>query len=147
MFIFSVTSLSRMRGVHPDLVRCVVLALQRSKIDFMVGRDGGRRTIKTQKELKAAGKTKTLNSKHLPQNGFTEEEHNGLSHAVDLWPLSNGDVPWKDYSAFKAVAESMFSAAESLSVELRWGGDWDRDGSSDDEHWLDLPHFELIIEE
>jgi peptidoglycan L-alanyl-D-glutamate endopeptidase CwlK len=28
------------------------------------------------------------------------------------------------------------------SVGLRWGGDWDSDGSSEDEKFLDYPHFE-----
>ena len=147
MFKFSVTSLVRAKGVHSDLIRVTALALQRSKVDFMVGRDGGRRSMGRQKELKAEGNSKTLNSKHLPQHNYENEEHNGVSHAIDLWPIVNGKVPWKDYSAFKSVAEAMFSSAIDLGVELRWGGDWDRDGSSDDEHWLDLPHFELVLKE
>jgi len=30
------------------------------------------------------------------------------------------------------------------SVGLRWGGDWNGDGRSDDERFLDLPHYELV---
>jgi peptidoglycan L-alanyl-D-glutamate endopeptidase CwlK len=37
----------------------------------------------------------------------------------------------------------MFAAAAELGVSLRWGGDWDGDGSRRDHSFIDLPHFEL----
>ncbi len=37
----------------------------------------------------------------------------------------------------------MLAAAHDLGIELRWGGDWDRDAEFDDQTFNDLPHFEL----
>ena len=30
-----------------------------------------------------------------------------------------------------------------ITHKLRWGGDWDKDGSTTDQNLNDLPHFEL----
>jgi peptidoglycan L-alanyl-D-glutamate endopeptidase CwlK len=30
-----------------------------------------------------------------------------------------------------------------MGIAVRWGGDWDHDGKSKDEQFLDLGHFEL----
>lgn len=38
----------------------------------------------------------------------------------------------------------MFQASKELKVPIRWGGDWNRNGRSDDEKFYDGPHFELL---
>ncbi|EDJ87746.1 hypothetical protein CGSHi22121_00867 [Haemophilus influenzae 22.1-21] len=70
-----------------------------------------------------------MNSRHL------------TGHAVDLVPLP---VNWNDREPFKNVASAMFQAAKQLGVAIRWGGDWNMNESSDDEHFYDGPHFELL---
>ena len=137
MFRFSITSLKRMQGVHSDLVRCATLALQRSPVDFMVGRDGGIRTIEKQRELMGDGNSKTLNSKHLPQE-------DGTSHAIDLWVWHKGDIPWNDKDLWCQLSGAMFDAAKELGITLRWGGDWDMDGDTTDQSFNDWAHFELV---
>ncbi len=37
----------------------------------------------------------------------------------------------------------MFRAAKELNVTIRWGGDWNGNGKSEDERFYDSPHFEL----
>jgi peptidoglycan L-alanyl-D-glutamate endopeptidase CwlK len=69
-------SLSRLEGVHPDLVRVVKRAAAISDLDFTVLE--GLRTLERQRKLRAEGASKTLNSRHL------------TGHAVDLAPLING---------------------------------------------------------
>jgi len=135
-FQLSNTSLSRLKQCHPQLCIVVARAIQLTPIDFIVGA-GSTRSIKEQRENVRKGVSKTMNSKHLPQD-------DGMSHAVDLWPWVNGEIPWDEFSAFRRVADAMLQAAHELDVDLRWGGDWDRDGDSSDHEFLDGPHFELV---
>lgn len=51
-YTFSKTSLKRLEGVHPDLVRVATRALELSEVDF--GITEGRRTLAKQKEYFAA---------------------------------------------------------------------------------------------
>ncbi len=116
-------------GVKPELVKVVRLALTKSAVDFAVIE--GVRTKQRQKELLAKGATKTMNSRHL------------TGHAVDLAPIIDGQIPWHDKSKFKEIAKAMFQAAKELNVTIRWGGDWNENGKSEDEKFYDGPHFEL----
>lgn len=136
-FKLSKRSSNRLSGCHPDLVKVVNRAIQISLIDFTVSETV--RTEERQHEL-YYGKPKrtwTLKSKHLIQE-------DGLSHASDLVPLENGECAWDKCSV---VADAMFQAADELNVKIRWGGDWNQNGSSKDEVQrgsYDGPHFELI---
>lgn len=123
-------SLKKLEGVHSDLVRVVARAIQITPVDFTVIE--GVRSEARQRELYAAGKTKTLNSKHL------------RGHAVDLAPWVRGQIPWDNWDLFADVAAAMHQAAKELGVSIRWGGDWNQNGRSDDETFLDGPHFELM---
>ena len=122
-------SLENLRGVHPDLVKVVNRAIELTKVDFKVIE--GKRTEARQRQLVLNGKSKTMNSRHL------------TGHAVDCAPLVNGKIPWNDRTAFEAVSKAMFAAANELGIPLRWGGDWNQNGRSDDERFYDGPHFEL----
>lgn len=131
-------SLERLHGVHPLLAACVALAVTRTSTDFSVSETV--RTAKRQEELYygTPKKTWTLNSKHLIQA-------DGFCHAVDLTPLKVGGGA--DWPACPAVAKAMFEAAKMLGIRLRWGGDWNQDGQSKDEHQrgtYDGPHFEYV---
>ena len=134
-FKLSNRSLSNLKQCHPQLCVVVARAIQISQVDFIVG--AGIRSLDEQRENVRKGVSKTMNSKHLPQK-------DGMSHAVDLWPWMNGEIPWDEFSAFRRVADAMLQAARELDVDLRWGGDWDRDGDSSDHQFLDGPHFELV---
>jgi peptidoglycan L-alanyl-D-glutamate endopeptidase CwlK len=110
-------SLKNLQGVHPDLVRVFSLAAERSKVPIIVTE--GLRTVERQRQLKAAGKSWTLNSRHL--NG----------HAIDVVDGDDFkyDIPDMDY-----IAGVMKAAAADLGVDIEWGGDWKS---------RDTPHFEL----
>lgn len=131
-------SIANLVGVHPKLVAVVTLALRLSEVDFTVIE--GLRTAKRQRELYDQGRTKpgpkvtwTMNSKHLPQA-------DGYGHAVDLAHIKGGEVIWTDCDK---IAKAMMDAAEHLSVGIRWGADWDRDGKPRERGETDSPHFEL----
>ena len=102
-------SLSRLEGVHPDLVRVVKKAADLSSLDFTVLE--GLRTKERQKQLLDLGATKTINSRHL------------TGHAVDLAPMVGGTVRW-DWPLYHQLADIMKSASASENVPIRWGGTW-----------------------
>ncbi len=102
-------SLSRLEGVHPDLVRVVKKAADLSSLDFTVLE--GLRTKERQKQLVDLGATKTMNSRHL------------TGHAVDLAPMVGGTVRW-DWPLYHQLAEIVRSASVSENVPIRWGGTW-----------------------
>lgn len=118
-FALSARSRGRLAGVHPDLVRVVERAIQITQVDFVVLE--GLRTAARQKELYAAGATKTLNSRHM------------TGHAVDLGALVAGKVRW-DWPLYHQIAAAMGEAADELAVPVTWGGSW---------KFKDGPHFEL----
>jgi len=120
MFKLSKRSLSRLKGVNPDLVRVVKKAIQITEVDFTVTE--GLRSLSRQRKLVAAGASKTLNSRHL------------TGHAVDLAALVDGKVRW-DWPLYHKLAIAMKKAAELEGVVIEWGGDW--------RSFKDGPHFQL----
>lgn len=135
MYLFSKRSLKNLEGVHPQLVDCVGRALARTKQDFTVVE--GLRTLEKQREYFNRGASKTMKSKHLKQA-------DGYSHAVDLYPFYDGSVQVNaPLSRFKLIKDAMFDAAKELGIKLTWGADWDNDGSTADERFVDSPHFQL----
>lgn len=102
-------SLSRLEGVHPDLVRVVKKAAAMSSLDFTVLE--GLRTPARQRQLFSQGATKTLNSRHL------------TGHAVDLAPMIGGKVSW-DWPLYHILADVVRSASIAEKVPIRWGGTW-----------------------
>lgn len=96
-----------------------------------------------------------------------DEQHraflNGLSHAdwpnskhntypslaVDVFPIPRRGWPirsedWNDLDRFRNFAHYVLGVARGLDIELRWGGDWDRDFDLHDNRFNDLVHFELV---
>ena len=119
-YAFGSRSLSRLKGVHPDLVKVAHLALSYSPLDFTITE--GLRTRARQQQLFNEGASKTLNSRHI------------TGHAIDIAALVGGKVRW-DWPLYPRIAEAFKRASKELNVPIIWGGDWKslRDG----------PHFEL----
>ena len=118
--ILGARSLSRLEGVHPDLVRVVKKAAAMSDLDFTVLE--GMRTQERQKELMKNGATKTMNSRHL------------TGHAVDLAPMLGSKISW-DWPLYTRLSKIVKAAAAAEKVPLTWGGDW--------RTFRDGPHWEL----
>ncbi len=112
-----------LKGVHPDLVKVVRRAAEISTVPFIVTE--GLRTLARQRELKAAGASKTLNSRHL------------TGHAIDIACLVDGKVRW-DWPLYDKASKSFLKAARELKTPITWGGDWPK--------FRDGPHYELSRE-
>jgi len=113
-------SLKALQGVHQDLVNVVHRADELTDLDFIVTE--GLRTMRRQRELVAAGASKTLKSRHL------------TGHAVDFAPVVFGEICWK-WPAFEPVAAAFKRAAVELKIQIEWGGDW--------KSFRDGPHVQL----
>lgn len=118
--ILSPRSQSRLKGVHPDLVRVVKAACYETPVAFEVIE--GLRTMARQKQLLAAGATTTLKSRHL------------TGHAVDLAPVVDGKVRW-DWPLYFKLAAWIKEVAKREGVAIEWGGDW--------KTFKDGPHWQL----
>jgi peptidoglycan L-alanyl-D-glutamate endopeptidase CwlK len=119
-YSFGNKSKERLSGVHPDLVKVIEEAIKESPLDFSITE--GLRTKERQQELFSAGKSQTMNSRHL------------TGKAVDIAVIKDGTVTW-DFKYYQLVADHIKGVATKLGIPLVWGGDW--------VSFRDGPHFEL----
>ncbi len=138
-YYLSKRSKKRLQGVNPKLVAVVERAIELTNQDFTVLE--GLRTRKRQKWLKRNGYSWTLKSKHL------------TGRAIDVapWVIKNGKgtIDWNDLEKFHEIFKAMKQASQELGVKIRWGGDWNHNGSYRDEirrGVYDGGHFELLGE-
>jgi peptidoglycan L-alanyl-D-glutamate endopeptidase CwlK len=125
---FSASSKSKLKGVHPDLVRVVDRCAKDWKDkQFTFGLTCGVRSLEEQKVLVKKGASKTLKSRHIPTP-------NGYSHAVDVVAFIDGKVRW-DWPLYDKIAKAMKVAAKAEKIPIEWGGDW--------VSFRDGPHFQL----
>lgn len=108
-FKLSKKSLNTLSGVKPSLQSVVKRAIEISTVDF--GVTEGLRTVETQRKYVAAGKSQTMNSKHI------------TGDAVDLVAYVNGKVSW-ELNLYDNIADAMKQAAKEQGVALIWGAAW-----------------------
>lgn len=150
MYKFSNKSKQKMKGVHPDLIKVLNLAIQISKQDFSITE--GVRSAEVQQSLYLSKKSQTLKSKHLIQE-------DGYGHAVDVVPYP---ISW-NVEDFYEIAEAIRTAAKQLNIKIRWGGAWILLNNTDksceqlvkeysvarrkagNRVFIDAPHFEIIL--
>lgn len=123
-------SITRLQGVHPDLVAIVNRAAEITVQPFIITE--GLRTLERQRKLVEAGASQTLRSRHL------------TGHAVDLAAFidmdgtgdytSGDNIRW-DWPLYKTLSITMKDAAKELGLPIEWGGDW--------RTFKDGPHFQL----
>jgi len=78
--------------------------------------------------------------------GFSKAQFGQSPHnyqpalAVDVVPYP---IDWRDTDRMHYFAGQVMGIAEMMHIEIKWGGDWDRDTHLSDQRFHDLPHFEL----
>lgn len=119
---------TKLKGVHPDLVKVLVRAAAITDVPFKVTE--GLRTVARQKQLVASGMSQTMNSRHL------------TGHAVDIVPVvdlnKDGKVSTDEmysWPLYYKLAKVMKQAAKDVGVAVEWGGDW--------KSFKDGPHWQL----
>ncbi|NTZ84351.1 M15 family metallopeptidase [Burkholderia metallica] len=108
-FKFSPRSEANLVGVKEPLVRLVRRALELSSVDF--GVTEGLRTQARQRELVAAKKSQTMNSRHL------------TGDAVDVMAYVRGAGTW-EWKYYEDIARAFKQAGAELGIPIAWGGDW-----------------------
>ncbi len=127
---FGSRSEARLATCHPDLQRVVRTAIEYGP-DFSVL--CGHRTREEQERCCREGRSQ------LPWPRSLHNRQPSLAVDIAPWPID-----WDDLPRFIFLAGYIMATAHRLGVELRWGGDWDRDYEQSDERFRDLPHFELV---
>ena len=131
------TSQAKLNSCHPDLIRLFNEVVKSIDCTILFGH----RTLEEQQAAFRAGKshcdgiTKKSNHQSVP------------SQAVDVspWPLvMHGVSIWEDPIRFAYFAGQVKAKADALGIKVRWGGDWNGDGSTRDSQLVDMPHFEVI---
>lgn len=123
---FGTRSRQRLEGVDGRLVEVLEMVVDYYDITILEGV----RTEERQRELFAAGKSKTMKSKHL------------VGEAVDIAPYPLPD--WLDTNEWIYMGGHVMMAAYELGImQLRWGGDWNRNQRLKDNTFNDYVHFEI----
>ncbi|MDN3273402.1 M15 family metallopeptidase [Frankia sp. RB7] len=81
------------------------------------------RSVEEEKEHVAAGRSQTMNSKHLPGP-------DGKARAADCAPFP---IDWNDLERFSRLNDLIQRAAKELGVVVTWGGTWKT--LKDYDHW------------
>ncbi len=162
-YVFGPASETRLKGLHPDLVRVLRRALQLSEIDFTIieavrtdeqcfinfgkGRTaqqcragGCPPSYARPNDNKVTWLTKALSSNH-------RKKADGFGYAVDLYPYPVNQVlgkkPKEYEPLFDKIAKAVLAAAKELKINVRWGANWDMDNMPRERGETDNPHFEL----
>ncbi|MBN9067072.1 MAG: hypothetical protein J0H60_11600 [Rhizobiales bacterium] len=135
---FSAVSLARLESAHPLLQKVMHAAIE--KYDFTILQS--QRGRADQEEAFRKGNTHAH---------FGQSAHNwSPAIALDVAPYP---IDWKDAARFVALNKVIgcfnpetgfgYGLAKDMQIPLRWGGDWNFNGKTTDEHLVDLPHYEL----
>jgi peptidoglycan L-alanyl-D-glutamate endopeptidase CwlK len=137
-FFFGNQSLKQLDTCRDDLQKVAKYALQHSPYDFSIIE--GHRSLERQNMLYRNGLSKI-------DGVIVKSRHNyEPAEAFDFMPypgILNNISVWNEKPRWYMIAGIILSAGEACKISLRWGGDWDGDGSTKDQTFHDLGHFEL----
>lgn len=139
---FGARSLAKLSSCNFKLAQLMNGAILLSPVDITIIE--GFRSDTQQDHLFAKGLSKKRGGESLHNHMSRQGNPNSL--AVDFAPWVNGGVDWNDTHMFAVVAGVIHAVAIDLDVKCRWGGDWDRDGSTTDQTFMDWGHIELVRE-
>ena len=127
---FGTVSKKRLKTAHPDLQKLFNEII--NTIDCSVTE--GHRGKELQNKYFNEGKSKVK---------FPDGNHNKMpSLAVDVTPYP---VDYNDRERQTLFAGFVLGVASQMGLNVRWGGDWNKDFSVADNRFDDMPHFELRI--
>lgn len=125
---FNKRSLEKLRSAHPDLQRLFLAVIAETDCTILCGHRG--------KEEQQGAYQDGLSKLQWP-----DSKHNKLpSLAVDASPYP---IDWKNTERFLVFGRQVLAKANELGLKIRWGADWDMDGDTTDQRFMDLVHFEL----
>lgn len=131
---FSNRSSERLNQCDKRLQRLLRTALQYMDLTVLEGH----RDKETQNEYYS---TRLPNGERRTKVQWPNSKHNSSpSLAVDVAPYP---IDWEDRERFHLMGGLIMGLALAEGIDLRWGGDWDKDGEVSDNGFDDLVHFEI----
>ena len=125
---FDAGSAKRLKNAHPLLQKLMNEAIKKTSFMILDSQRG-----RAAQELAFKQKRTKVH--------FGNSAHNwSPAIALDVVPLP---VDWKNTKAFVALSEVILPLAKELGIPVRWGGDWNMNGKTSDESFVDMPHYEL----
>ena len=126
---FSNKSIGKLTTAEDDLQRLFQKVVEKYDCTILCGH-------RTKEEQE-----KAFNSGHSKVK-YPNSRHNSVpSKAVDAAPYP---IDWNDLDRFYHFAGYVRGIAESLGINIRWGGDWNGNFDLKDQNFYDLPHFEVV---
>lgn len=126
---FSKKSLARLETCDHRLQMVMKRAITRYDFTVLCGH----RTKQEQNDAYERGTSKLR---------WPQSKHNKTpSLAVDIAPFP---IDWDNLGRFREMAAIVLDEAQKLGIKVRWGADWNQNGSEKDERFRDYPHFELV---
>lgn len=146
IFQYGARSARKLETCHPALQRIADEVLMVTPYDITIIH--GWRGLAEQNSLfeAKASKKKFPNSRHNRTNDPSVIDPHRLSDAIDFAPYIDGGINWNDTHIFALVAGCFLAVAKDLGYTLRWGGDWDSDGTTTDQTLMDWGHIEIMWE-
>ena len=129
MYKFGKRSRARLKGVDSRLVNVLNELIKVMDVTIIEGV----RSAETQNKYFKDGKSKL--------DGINKKSNHQLGKAVDLAPYP---INWKESNRFYYMGGMVRGIARQLNLKIRWGGDWDSDGETKDQTFMDLVHIEIL---
>ena len=133
---FSKKSKEELKTCHPilqDIFNEAILHYDHTILE-------GRRSDERQEKLFKEGKTKKRAGESKHNKTISEAADASPYPIPDRWGIADK----KEYARFHLFAGIVIGIAITYYGDvLRWGGDWDGDGQTNDQTFDDLVHFEL----
>jgi peptidoglycan L-alanyl-D-glutamate endopeptidase CwlK len=143
------SSIAKMTGLHPDLVKVARAAAQGCTVPFIIVE--GRRSRERQFQLwrqshemdgsDIPGAKWATDRNGSPRGQLTPEGAQGTgigNHqdglALDFAAMSGGQIDWTDFRLYEKVADAFLQAGGSLNISVIWGGSFPK---------RDMDHIEL----
>lgn len=135
-FQWGKTSLNRMKGVDPSIVKVLfrairIMSRKKDGIDLTIPWMGGLR--------KADEQNKLFMDKFSKCDGYEDKSEHQTGNAIDVIPYIKGvnfyelKESEQDFLFYK-VASVMLEASSIEGVPMVWGGNW--------KTWRDRPHYQ-----
>lgn len=139
-YVYGRTSQRNRDSCAPPLIEIMNKGLELSPVDISIVRGWSDEDVQNMLFRTGASKKQWPFSEHNFM--LTDEPH---SKAFDFAPHLGREIkiPWEDTHLFAVVAGVFISVAIGLGVKLRWGGDWDMDGLTTDQTFMDYGHLEI----
>ena len=144
IYEYGTRSANKLSTCCTPLQLIMVEALKRTPYDITIVHGWRGKQVQDALFDSGASRKKFPHSRHNMSNDHMSVDPFKTSDAIDFAPWVNGTISWNDTHIFACIAGVIISTALDLGYTVRWGGDWDSDGTTSDQTLMDWGHIEII---